>query len=97
MLPTGLQAPSSHGRNEETHSADAKSRRSGPSKENATWRRGRKKGSTVKKNQNMKKNLRLEKEVLLQLHASKLQKIVGGLSVDVVCGTAFICGTQVCP
>ncbi|HSR98859.1 MAG TPA: hypothetical protein VLM79_17500 [Kofleriaceae bacterium] len=52
----------------------------------------------MKKNEKMKKILRLEKEVLVELHASTLPKIVGGLSfVDTCGGTAFICGTQVCP
>jgi hypothetical protein len=53
--------------------------------------------STVKKHQKMRKTLRLEKEVLLQLDAPKLQNIVGGLSFNEACGTAFICGSQVCP
>jgi len=51
----------------------------------------------VKKHEKMKKTLRLDKEVVLLLNSSEFPKIVGGLSVDVVCGTAFICGTQVCP
>jgi hypothetical protein len=56
------------------------------------------KGATVKKNEKTKRSLRLEKEVLLELSAAKLQKVVGGLSfVDTCGGTAFICGTQVCP
>ena len=50
----------------------------------------------MKKHEKMKRTLRPEKEVLLQLNASKLQKIVGGLSVNDACGSAFICGTQVC-
>jgi hypothetical protein len=59
--------------------------------------RGTGKERIVKKNEKMKRTLRLEKEVLLQLDASKFQKIVGGLSFNDACGTAFICGTQVCP
>jgi hypothetical protein len=51
----------------------------------------------VKKHEKIKGTLRLEKEVLLQLNASKLPKIVGGLSFNDACGSAFICGTQVCP
>lgn len=51
----------------------------------------------MKKHEKMKRTLRLEKEILLQLNASKLQNIVGGLSFNEACGTAFICGTQVCP
>jgi hypothetical protein len=52
----------------------------------------------VKKNEKMKRTLRLEKEVVLQLNATQLQKIVGGRSFNDACGgTAFICGTQVCP
>ena len=57
----------------------------------------RRTGATVKKNQKMKRTLRLEKEVLLQLDASTLQKVAGGLSFVDACGSAFICGTQVCP
>ena len=64
----------------------------------ATAIRAEQKGATVKKHEKMKRNLRLEREVLLQLNACKLQQIVGGLSfVDTCGGTAFICGTQVCP
>ena len=61
----------------------------------------------MKKTDKTRKTLRLEKEVLVQLDASKLQQAVGGLSfVDAcgggpsvagACGSAFICGTQVCP
>jgi hypothetical protein len=51
----------------------------------------------VKKHEKMKRSLKLEKEVLLLLNSSELQKIVGGLSFNDACGSAFICGTQVCP
>lgn len=49
----------------------------------------------MKKHAIVKRSLKLEKQVVRRLSSPDLQKVIGGLSFNDACGTAFICGTQV--